>query len=54
MTIVRRFALGLVRQQGQGERQDAPQTAGWSPSFCYKSCRSKSVNLDSVPWAHWK
>jgi hypothetical protein len=52
MTIVRRFALGLVRaNKAKGERQDTTQNCRLEPRFPARNPSAQmSVNLDSVPW----
>jgi hypothetical protein len=52
MTIVRRFALGLVRaNKAKGSVKTRRKTAGWSPDFLLEILQLKmSVNLNSVPW----
>jgi predicted transposase YbfD/YdcC len=50
MTIVRRFALGLVRaNKAKGSVKTRRKTAGWSPNFLLEILTQMSVNLDSVP-----
>ena len=51
MTIVRRFALGLVRaNKAKGSVKTRRKTAGWSTDFLVKDPSTQmSVNLDSVP-----
>ena len=50
MSIVRRFALGLVRaNKAKGSVKTRRKTAGWSPDFLLNPSAQMSVNLNSVP-----